>query len=89
MTYFFAYFLVFLIGTLIISLNNFDMTTTISSVITTLNNVGLGFELVGPMGNFSYFSDLSKVTFSFLMIIGRVEIYPILLLFVPELWKKS
>lgn len=89
MTYFFAYFLVFLIGILIISLNNFDMTTTISSVITTLNNVGLGFELVGPMGNFSYFSDLSKVTFSFLMIIGRVEIYPILLLFVPELWKKS
>ena len=88
-TYFVAYFLVFLIGILIISLNNFDMTTTVSSVITTLNNVGLGFDLIGPTGNFSSFSDLSKITFSLLMIIGRVEIYPILLLLVPDLWKKS
>ena len=88
-TYFVAYFLVFLIGILIISLNNFDMTTTVSSVITTLNNVGLGFDLIGPTGNFSSFSELSKITFSLLMIIGRVEIYPILLLLVPDLWKKS
>ena len=88
-TYFFAYFFVFLIGTLIISLNNFDMTTTVSSVVTTLNNIGPGLELIGPMGNFSSFSDLSKVTFSLLMIIGRVEIYPILLLLVPELWKRN
>lgn len=88
-TYFFAYFFVFLIGTLIISLNNFDMTTTVSSVVTTLNNIGPGLELIGPMGNFSSFSDLSKVTFSLLMLIGRVEIYPILLLLVPELWKRN
>lgn len=88
-TYFFAYFFVFLIGTLIISLNNFDMTTTVSSVIATLNNIGPGLELIGPMGNFSSFSNLSKITFSLLMIIGRVEIYPILLLLIPELWKKN
>lgn len=88
-TYFFAYFFVFLIGTLIISLNNFDMTTTVSSVIATLNNIGPGLELIGPMGNFSFFSNLSKITFSLLMIIGRVEIYPILLLLIPELWKKN
>lgn len=88
-TYFFGYFVVFLVGILIISLNNFDLTTTLSAVITTLSNVGLGFEMIGPMGNFSCFSDLSKLTLSLLMIIGRVEIYPILLLLVPELWKKN
>lgn len=88
-TYFFAYFIVFFVGTLIISLNNFDIGTTLSSVITTLNNIGPGIEIVGPMGNFSSFTDLSKITFSFLMIIGRVEIYPILLLLIPEFWKSN
>lgn len=88
-TYFFVYGLVFLTGVIIISFNNFDAATTVSSVIATLNNIGPGIELVGPMGNFAAFSGLSKITFSFLMIIGRVEIYPILLLLIPELWKKA
>ena len=88
-TYFFVYMLVFFTGVLIISINNFDAATTITSVIATLNNIGPGIEMVGPMGNFSAFSDLSKLTFSMLMIIGRVEIYPILLLMIPELWKKN
>lgn len=88
-TYFFVYMLVFFTGLLIISINNFDFATTVSSVITTLNNIGPGIELVGPMGNFSAFSGLSKITFSFLMIIGRVELYPILLLLFSDLWKKN
>ncbi len=88
-TYFFVYMLVFFVGVLIISINNFDPTTTITSVIATLNNIGPGIEMVGPMGNFAPFSGLSKFTFSILMIIGRVEIYPLLLLLVPELWKKN
>ena len=88
-SYFFVYMLVFFTGVLIISLNNFDAATTITSVIATLNNIGPGIEMVGPMGNFSAFSGLSKMTFSLLMIIGRVEIYPILLLLIPELWKKN
>lgn len=88
-TYFFVYMLVFFIGVLIISINNFDPTTTITSVIATLNNIGPGIEMVGPMGNFAPFSELSKFTFSILMIIGRVEIYPLLLLLVPDLWKKN
>ncbi|MBE6023837.1 MAG: TrkH family potassium uptake protein [Cellulosilyticum sp.] len=87
--YFFVYMFVFFTGVLIISINNFDAATTITSVIATLNNVGPGIEIVGPAGNFSTFSDLSKFTFSLLMIIGRVEIYPILLLVLPELWKKN
>ena len=78
-TYFFVYMLVFFTGVLIISINNFDAATTITSVIATLNNIGPGIEMVGPKGNFSALSDLSKLTFSMLMIIGRVEINPILL----------
>ena len=81
--------MVFFIGVLIISINNFDPATTVTSVIATLNNIGPGIEMVGPMGNFAEFSALSKLTFSILMIIGRVEIYPLLLLLVPELWKKN
>ena len=88
-TYFFVYMMVFFIGVLIISINNFDPATTVTSVIATLNNIGPGIEMVGPMGNFAAFSGLSKLTFSILMIIGRVEIYPLLLLLVPELWKKN
>ena len=89
MSYFFIYGIVFFTGVIIISLNNFDVGTTITSVIATLNNIGPGIEIVGPMGNFSSFTDLSKITFSLLMIIGRVEIYPLLLLLIPELWKKK
>ena len=89
LSYFFIYIIVFISGIIIISFNNFDFGTTFTSVLTTLNNIGPGINVVGPTGNFSSFSDLSKITFSFLMIIGRIEIYPILLLAIPELWKKK
>lgn len=89
LTYFFIYIIVFAVGTITISFNGFDFGTTVTSVLTTLNNIGPGINIVGPAGNFSTFSDLSKITFSFLMIIGRIEIYPILLLFIPEFWKKN
>lgn len=87
--YFFIYIVVFITGVIIISLNGFDFGTTATSVLATLNNIGPGINIVGPAGNFSTFSDLSKITFSLLMIIGRIEIYPILLLLIPELWKKK
>ena len=89
LNYFFIYMIIFTIGIIIISLDGFDFTTTLTSVITTLNNIGPGLGLVGPTGNFSAFSDVSKVVFSILMIIGRLEIYPILLLLTPDLWKKN
>ena len=81
--------IVFTLGVIIISFDGFDMSSTVTAVITTLNNIGPGLEIVGPTGNFSSFSDLSKLTFSILMIIGRIEIYPILLLTVPSFWKKN
>ena len=74
---------------LIVSLNNFDFTTTFSGVLTTINNVGPGFEKVGPIENFSAFSSLSKIVFCLDMLIGRLEIFPFLVLFSPNLWRKK
>ena len=59
-----------------------------TSVIATLSNIGPGLEMVGPTGNYAAFSDLSKIVLSFCMLAGRLEIYPMLILFSPSLWKK-
>ena len=73
---------------LIISLDNFDFTTTFTAVAATLSNIGPGFSLVGPMGNFSIFSPLSKIVLTFAMIVGRLEIFPMLILFMPSTWRR-
>jgi trk system potassium uptake protein TrkH len=88
LVYFFMYLLIFAIAVLIVSYDGMDFTTTISSVATCIGNVGPGFAAVGPMGNFSAMSDVSTIVLSLCMIIGRIEIYPILLLLVPSFWKK-
>ena len=85
----FAYIIISLIAIFIVSFDNFDITTTVTSVIATLSNIGPGLEMVGPAGNFSAFSDLSKLVLSFCMLAGRLEIYPMLILFSPSLWKKN
>lgn len=84
--FFFLYLLIFCVAVLIVSLEGKDLVTTISSVAATLGNVGPGFEIVGPMGNYSSFTVLSKTVLSLCMIIGRLEIYPILLLVFPKFW---
>lgn len=88
MSFFFMYIFIFVIAVLFVSLDGFDVTTTLSSVAATLGNIGPGFAIVGPMGNFSAMSPLTKIVLSFTMLIGRLEIYPILLLTVPAFWKK-
>ena len=85
----FAYIIISLIAIFIVSFDNFDVPTTVTSVIATLSNIGPGLEMVGPAGNFSAFSDLSKLVLSFCMLAGRLEIYPMLILFSPSLWKKN
>ena len=87
--YFIAYVAVFSISVLLISINNFDFATSFSGVLTTLNNVGPGIAALGPIENFSKFSDFSKIIFSLDMIIGRLEIFPFLLLFFPDLWRRK
>lgn len=86
--FFFMYITIFCFLVLIVSLENMDFVTTITSVAATLGNIGPGLEIVGPMGNFSSFSVLSKISLSLGMIIGRLEIYPILLLLMPRFWAK-
>ncbi len=87
--YFVVYMLVTAVSILLISLNDFDFTTTFSSVITCINNVGPGLSLVGPVENFSHLSVLSKIVLSADMLIGRLEVLPMILLFIPSTWKKG
>ena len=87
--YIFLYIAVIFGGSLVISLNGFDLMTTISSVITCVGNVGPGFNLVGPTMNFSIFSNFSKIVLSFLMIAGRLELFTFFLLFSPHYWNAN
>ena len=86
--YFNVYMLLIMLSTVLVSLDGFDLITTFTAVITCLNNVGPGMELVGPMGNFSHFSDPVKYLLSFDMLAGRLELYPMLALFAPRLWRR-
>ena len=83
-----VYLLIFCGSILILSLDNFDMATNFTAIAATLNNIGPGLEIVGPMGNFSSFSYLSKLVMIFDMLAGRLEIFPLMLLFFKGTWKK-
>lgn len=87
-----CYFILFLFivagASLIVGLDNFSFGTTLTAVITCITNVGPGLETVGPMGNFAAFSPLSKLVLSFCMVLGRLEMFPILVLFSRSAWKR-
>ncbi|MBR6693153.1 MAG: TrkH family potassium uptake protein [Clostridia bacterium] len=85
--YFVVYGIIFIISMLLISLDNFDFTTNFTAITATLNNIGPGLNMVGPMQNYASFSDLSKMVMVFDMLIGRLELYPILALFYVGTWK--
>lgn len=87
--FFFMYMLVYAVGVLIVSLDGFDLATTLTSVAATLGNIGPGLGMVGPLGNFADLSQVSKLVLSIGMIIGRLEIYPILLLMIPTFWRRT
>ena len=57
-------------------------------MLATISNIGPGLGMVGPVGNYAAFSDLSKLVLSMCMLIGRLEVFPILMLFSPSAWKK-
>lgn len=87
----FVFFYIFVVfsGSLLISLNGFDLMTTISSVLACVGNIGPGFNLVGPAMNYSVFSDFSKVILSLLMIAGRLELFTFFMLFSPHYWNSN
>lgn len=86
----FTVFYVFLAlaSMLLVALDDLDSSTTVSAVLATLNNIGPGMSLVGPNGSFAGMSDLSKIVLSLDMLFGRLEIFPLLVLFTPSTWAK-
>ena len=85
--FFITYAMIYAASLLIISLDNFDFTTNFTAVAATLNNIGPGLNMVGPAGNFSEYSVLSKIVLIVDMLLGRLEIFPLLILMVPSNWK--
>ena len=83
-----AYVVILFVVFMIISLDGFSVGTNFSAVLCTFNNIGPGLEAVGPTCNFSQYSDLSKLVLSWAMLAGRLEIFPILVLFAPGTWKQ-
>lgn len=86
--FFFAYVVIIIFSVIIVSMDNFDFMTSFSAVIATVSNIGPGFELVGPIGSFADFSNLSKIVLTACMILGRLEVIPVLAAFTPSIWKK-
>ena len=87
-SYLIVYFGILFVSVLLISLYGFDLVTTVTSVISCINNVGPGLSIVGPTGNYASFSVLSKLVFCFDMLAGRLELFPILILFAPRTYRK-
>ena len=83
-----AYMIIFVISILIVSLNGKGLITSFTAVVATINNIGPGLDVIGPFGNFSSLSTLSKLVLTFDMLIGRLEIFPFLILLSPRTWKK-
>ena len=88
--YFALYLMIFIFGIVVLALlePNLEIDSTVSAVFACLNNIGPGLDQIGPTENFAFFNPASKMWLSLLMLLGRLELYAILLLFVPGFWKK-
>ena len=84
-----AYFAVFTCSFLLVSFDNMSLETNVTAVVSCLSNIGPGLDVVGPAGNFSGFSDVSKLILSADMLFGRLEFFPMILLFSPGLWRRK
>lgn len=88
-SYLIVYLIVIVVSVLIISLDNFSFETTLTAVVACINNIGPGLGAVGPLGNFASFSDFSKLILCFDMLLGRLEIFPVLIMFMPSMWRSK
>ena len=86
--YIFAYFMVVIISTLLLSIDGKDWGSTFTAVMATFNNIGPGIGSNGSFGNYSEFSNFGKLVMSADMLIGRLEIFPILALFSRQAWRR-
>ena len=90
LAYFAVYWFIIIASTLALTMiDGFDSETTVTAVMACINNIGPGLNMVGPAGNFSMFSPVSKIILSLNMLIGRLEIWPMLLLFTPSIYKNT
>ena len=87
-TFFTSFMLLLITGSFLVSLDGYDMATNFSAVLSSLSNIGPGMSLIGPTGNYNIFSYGSKLVLTVTMLIGRLEIFPILILFSPSTWKR-
>ena len=87
-TYFALYALCIIATFLLLTLDSFNFETNFSAAVACFNNIGPGFDMVGPTGSFAAYSDFSKIVLSFAMLLGRLEIFPLLLTFIPVGWHR-
>ncbi len=88
-SYLAVYAAILSVSILLVAIDEFSLETNATAVIACLNNIGPGLDVVGPMGNYASFSWLSKLVLSFDMLAGRLELFPMLILFVPMAWKRT
>jgi trk system potassium uptake protein TrkH len=86
--FFIFYILIFIFGSVVLSMTGLDFITSLGAVATCLGNVGPGIGTVGPVSNFAHLPDLVKWFLSFLMLLGRLELFTVLIIFSPAFWKK-
>jgi len=84
--YFITFFVIFVFSVLAVSLEEKDLVTNFTAVAATINNIGPGLEMVGPTANFAHFNPFTKWILMFDMLAGRLELFPMLMLFVPQIW---
>jgi trk system potassium uptake protein TrkH len=87
--YFITFLLVFCISLFLVSFEDYDMTTSFTAVAATINNIGPGLNMVGPAENFGFFRPFTKYVLMFDMLAGRLELFPLLILLHPALWKQA
>ena len=85
--FFGTFMILFFISVFLLSFEDLDFSTVFTSVIATMSNIGPGLSLVGHSANFGFFSDFSKLVLIFDMLAGRLELFPILMLFHPNIWR--
>jgi len=85
---FFIFLMLAAVGIMVLTMLGIDLSTSLTAVVACLGNVGPGFGLVGPDSNYSFMPDAAKYLLSILMLIGRLEVFPLLLLLLPEYWKQ-
>lgn len=87
-TYFLIYVLIIVAGTMVVSLDGYDMTTNFTAALACISNIGPGMGQIGPASCFNIFSAPVKMVLAVIMLLGRLELYPILAFFAPTTWRK-